>query len=743
MKIKQYIAVLATVFAAMPLFSQASLPAFWNCNDPAGAPTGWTLNQGTTGNFVYTSAALIKSAPASVRLDNTNEYVQVNYSGTADTVYYYITGTGASGATSWSGTFVVQESADGSSWSDVVTYTNDLGLTLIQRFAVLQPASKYVKFLFKSKATGYNVAIDDITVSDGIGGAKPELVVEYAGKTQLDGGSIQTGNGDNFLITLKNNSSSGDLIVSSLNKTGLNAADFTTQETFPFTVSAGGSKDIQIDVNTAVTSGSLKATLQFYTNDSTQLPFDLDVYSIRGNAATEPTSSASDITLKTNLPWKSVVTLSTGTELVDGYLILVNKDASGTDLPVDGVQYERGGYIGTSRVLYVGTAGDVTYDNIIANTHYYTRVFSYNGYGNFINYYTGASTNLDYTTPGLNAGSYYGSLTEADTQLVSKLRSIVRPHYQVYYSNYGATIASNFEARDTTGGKKVINCFYSGYPYVFTPPFFFNTADPNYLSREHSYPYSWMPESSQDSANYSDLHILYLVHQNEVNSRRSNYPYGDLKTVTVDFYGGKFGTDSTGEFAYEPRDFAKGAVARSQFYICATYNRPEKIFTIPTANDFLGMNQDQGVLKRWNKKFPPTNWEIARSEYIASVQKNRNPFVDHPDWACYIDFSKMAYIPGGSCGVGPIDAVNTPKKSIVSVNAFPNPAVNQMTVDLAAFKGEKVTVSLTDYFERTVFVKEVVGGESLVIPTTQYASGTYLLLVEGVKKHAASAVIVD
>jgi len=69
MKLKNIFTLLATVLAVGVSFAQATLPAFWNCNDPAAVPTGWTLNQGTSGNFVYTSPALVKSSPASMRLD--------------------------------------------------------------------------------------------------------------------------------------------------------------------------------------------------------------------------------------------------------------------------------------------------------------------------------------------------------------------------------------------------------------------------------------------------------------------------------------------------------------------------------------------------------------------------------------------------------------------------------------------------------------------------------------------------
>ena len=250
-----------------------------------------------------------------------------------------------------------------------------------------------------------------------------------------------------------------------------------------------------------------------------------------------------------------------------------------------------------------------------------------------------------------------------------------------------------------------------------------------------------MGEASQDSANYSDLYLLYAVHQNKGNAVRSNYPMNNLKTVTTTFWGGKFGTDSMGGFAYEPRDFAKGSMARSNFYICATYNRPGVPFTIPTANTFLGMDQDQNVLKRWNKQFPPNGWEKARAEYVASIQKNRNPFIDHPDWACYIDFSKMKYVANGvSCGAGPSTSTAV-KPAIVGIVAYPNPSNKTMTVDLAAFKGESAVVTLVDYFERTVFEQSDVR-ESLSLDVSRFAAGSYLLLVRSASKQAATAVIV-
>ena len=520
-------------------------------------------------------------------------------------------------------------------------------------------------------------------------------------------------------------------------KSGTHAADFSIPQTFPVTVKAGESTTLTIDVNQAATTGSLNATLGILSNDSLQLPFNVNVYAIRGTVATEPTAAPGALNLVSNLAWKSVLGITASS--ADAYLVLLSTSPI-TATPADGVSYQRGEYLNGARIMHSGALADVNFDNIWGATKYYVKAFAYNGYSSYVNYYNTSASTLEYTTPGLNPGSYYGTLGSSDTLLVPKLRGLVRPHFQVYYSNFGATMASNFDARDTTDGKKVINCFYTGFPYVFTPPFFFDVADQNYLSREHSYPYSWMGEASQDSANYSDLYLLYLVHQNKGNAVRSNYPMNNLKTVTMNFYGGKFGTDSSGGFAYEPRDFAKGALSRSNFYICATYNRTGAPFTIPTANEFLGMNQDQNVLKRWNKQFPPNGWEIARHEYIASVQKNRNPFVDYPDWACFIDFSSMKYAKGGSACGGPTIAVKP--LTVVNAKVYPNPSSDVMHIDLSGFNGSDVKVTVVDFFERTVFEGKS-NGNGMDLNVKGWSAGQYLVLIHGATQQAVTTVMVN
>jgi Endonuclease I len=40
------------------------------------------------------------------------------------------------------------------------------------------------------------------------------------------------------------------------------------------------------------------------------------------------------------------------------------------------------------------------------------------------------------------------------------------------------------------------------------------------------------------------------------------------------------------------------------------------------------------TLLKWHKSDPLDNWESNRNEKIFKIQKNRNPFIDHPEYVC-------------------------------------------------------------------------------------------------------------
>jgi hypothetical protein len=227
------------------------------------------------------------------------------------------------------------------------------------------------------------------------------------------------------------------------------------------------------------------------------------------------------------------------------------------------------------------------------------------------------------------------------------------------------------------------------------------------------------------------------VHQAGANAVRSNFPLNNLKSVTFTFLQGKLGLDSVGNVAYEPRDAAKGVASRAAFYVCAAYNRPGKPFTIPTSVPFINELQDQNVLKRWNQKFPPSGREIARHEYVASVQNNRNPFVDHPEWACNINFSNMTYMAAGNCFSSA--GVKQPSQVLRSIALWPNPATSEVQMDLSAFSAAG-SIEVFDITERRVIEQSFVG-KSATLQLGNLQAGQYLVLVRSGNEIAVEKLI--
>jgi len=157
---KLYFIAFASIFS-LNSYSQAILPGFYNFENFTSVdslPDGWTSN--VSGTFTYANGQVGKAG----RLDNTGEYILIETAQTIDTVKFYIKGfTGGSTGTVWHGVFKVQESADTSSWYDLVSDT-----TLTNTFVLrsLTPASdtRFIRFYFDTKISGSNVGIDEVSL---------------------------------------------------------------------------------------------------------------------------------------------------------------------------------------------------------------------------------------------------------------------------------------------------------------------------------------------------------------------------------------------------------------------------------------------------------------------------------------------------------------------------------------------------------------------------------------------------
>lgn len=167
-------------------------------------------------------------------------------------------------------------------------------------------------------------------------------------------------------------------------------------------------------------------------------------------------------------------------------------------------------------------------------------------------------------------------------------------------------------------------------------------------NREHMVPQSTF---YSNYPMYSDLFFV-IPTDARINQLRSNYPYGVVgSTIYYTFTNGSRignsaipGSSYTGR-VYEPIDEFKGDIARALLYYAVRYERKLSSFNYfpgtTVANDTNPMDGTMerafdpnyfAMLRQWHLSDPVSQKEIDRNNTVFSIQKNRNPFIDHPEW---------------------------------------------------------------------------------------------------------------
>lgn len=94
----------------------------------------------------------------------------------------------------------------------------------------------------------------------------------------------------------------------------------------------------------------------------------------------------------------------------------------------------------------------------------------------------------------------------------------------------------------------------------------------------------------------------------------------------------------TDDDSFEPRDEVKGDVARMLMYMAVRYEGDDGYADLEL-NDRVGNGSAPyhgriSVLLEWHEADPVDDFERRRNEIIyEQFQHNRNPFIDHPEWA--------------------------------------------------------------------------------------------------------------
>lgn len=716
-----FLRVLALLAISMSAYGQATLPAFWDFN--GNTPTGWTLS----GTASYTSANLVVVAP-SCKLDNTNDFIQIDIADDPGNVVWWIGGATAGGS-AWSGTFSVQESVNGTNWTNLKVYgNNDLSVSgMVKDSATANPASRHIRFHFTNKVSGSNVAVDDVTIRVAPASPAQEISVEYNGQPVPNNGTIYISSpvsqSTSFDLTVKNVGTVSPLSVTLPTLSGPQSSDYIVQA-YPLTDIAANSSDLVTFSFNPPVAGTRLAQISIPNNDANENPYIINIFGTGGSFATEPTAQATSLTFPMNKTFRISGQFTAASPAPNGYIVLRKDGSAVTEIPADGSTYVVGDYIGNAQVVLVGTGTSFIPRNIVANTSYHFAVFSYNGVGGNTNYLTTSPLTGSVTTPANAIGNYYTGINKNASTFVTDLTAKINPHDEVFYGNYDEVMVNLFASRDTTGGQKVITCGYTGENFVYSPPFTWDS-----YSREHTFPHSWMPSFPADvpseDPEYNDMHNLYPINFAQANQPRSNNPFGIVVTPLQSYLDGQLGYDANNVLVYEPRDAHKGRAARSMMYMVTCYNGSQSLqWSIPS-------QQNIDILKMWHFQFPPDEWDMARNDFIDSAQENRNPFVDSVDFVCYINFSNMTYVsaPTAPCYTVGVKENQAPE---FNVAVYPVPSNGVFSISIMAEKTQDADMIVTDYTGRIIMQRNIninSGPNLLQTDLSGYSSGVYNLSI--------------
>ena len=249
-------------------------------------------------------------------------------------------------------------------------------------------------------------------------------------------------------------------------------------------------------------------------------------------------------------------------------------------------------------------------------------------------------------------GYYNNAIGKRGDELKIALHDIIDDHTTISYQQ----IWNAFWSTDNKGNNVVWDMYSDGanYTYNYTNG---NDQCGEYLqegdcyNREHSWPQSWF--SGNDQATPSrDLHHVFPT-DGFVNSQRSNYPFGEVNNASwTSQNGSKLGTckSSLGYSGtvFEPIDEYKGDFARAMMYMSVRYYTEDDNWgSSDMTNKSEILPWAMTMLLNWNDNDPVSQKEIDRNNVIYSdYQNNRNPFIDHPEYA------RMIWDPNWHEGIG-------------------------------------------------------------------------------------------
>ena len=333
------------------------------------------------------------------------------------------------------------------------------------------------------------------------------------------------------------------------------------------------------------------------------------------------------------------------------------------------------------------------------------------------------------------SGYYNNANGKTGDELKTALHNIIKGHHVV---SYGGLINA-FAYTDCKPNGKIWD-IYSDYEYSLSTGLCGEyEQEGDCWNREHTWPQSWFNQSTTPR---SDLFHVYPT-DGFVNAQRGNYPFGEVNNPTyTSGNGSKLGPCVTQGYSgkvFEPVDEYKGDIARSYFYMSVRYTDEDDDWGSSGMTNKSEINSwAMTMLLRWSDEDPVSQKEIDRNNAVYGYQNNRNPFIDHPEYARMIWDENWQ---GGTyynitCATGlQHGSVSAPESamegSTVAIIATPAPGymVDTYTVYKTGSPSTTVTVSSNGTF--------TMPGYAVTVSATFVVNNTYYDIALGTVSHGS------
>ncbi|QUG40563.1 endonuclease [Psychrobacillus sp. INOP01] len=217
---------------------------------------------------------------------------------------------------------------------------------------------------------------------------------------------------------------------------------------------------------------------------------------------------------------------------------------------------------------------------------------------------------------------YQDAFGKEGEALKTALHEIIDDHTQLSYDKAWEALR---ETDEDPKNKNNVILFYSGDSRSKSS----NGGDVGQWNREHTWAKSHGNFGTSNGPG-SDIHHLRPTDM-QVNSSRGSLDFGNGGSSVKNCAECKRTSNS-----FEPPNRVKGDVARILFYMATRYEKGDKVdleLNEKLGNGSAPYHGKLSVLLEWHKQDPVDEFERNRNDVIQKWQGNRNPFIDHPEFA--------------------------------------------------------------------------------------------------------------